>query len=115
MIKKILLGTAIVISLGLLALWLWFRSTAPVLDGELEIAGLQEEVQVTFDDFGVPRIKANNSHDAYMALGFVHAQDRLFQMEMLRRVASGRLSEVLGGKLLPVDKLFRTLGLGQVA
>ena len=115
MLKKIILSVLVLLVIAAIGAWLWFRSTLPMLEGELEIAGLKEEVQVRYDDYGVPHIQAKNAEDAYMALGFVHAQDRLFQMEMLRRVASGRLSEVLGGKLLPVDKLFRTLGVNHAA
>jgi penicillin amidase len=68
-----------------------------------------------FDEFGVPHIEAKNMHDFYMAFGYVHAQDRLFQMELLRRAGSGRLSEILGKKLLKADVLLRTIGFGAYA
>ncbi|WP_373494742.1 penicillin acylase family protein, partial [Aquiflexum sp.] len=83
----------------------------PTYSGEIEIAGLSSETEVYFDDYGVPHIYAKNAKDAYMALGYVHAQDRLFQMEMTRRVGTGTLAELLGEDLLEVDKFFRTLGL----
>ncbi|WP_373524338.1 penicillin acylase family protein [Aquiflexum sp.] len=83
----------------------------PTYSGEIEITGLSAETEVYFDDYGVPHIYAQNAKDAYMALGYVHAQDRLFQMEMTRRVGTGTLAELLGEDLLEVDKFFRTLGL----
>ncbi|MCZ8217153.1 MAG: penicillin acylase family protein, partial [Cyclobacteriaceae bacterium] len=91
------------------------QSSKPTLNGELVLIGLEETVEVFYDEYGVPHIYANNEHDAYYALGYVHAQDRLFQMEMLRRAAGGRLSEVLGPDLIKVDKLFRTLGINKFA
>lgn len=83
----------------------------PVYSGEVKLEGLSAEVEVYFDDFGVPHIYASNAEDAYRAMGYVHAQDRLFQMEMMRRVGTGTLSEMLGKDLLDVDKFFRTLGI----
>lgn len=84
---------------------------SPQYSGEKNIEGLHSEVEVIFDKFGVPHIYAQNSDDAYRALGYVHAQDRLFQMEMMRRVGSGTLAELLGPDVLDIDKFFRTLGL----
>ena len=84
---------------------------SPTYSGEIEMTGLSAETEVYFDDFGVPHIYAANAKDAYMALGYVHAQDRLFQMEMMRRVGTGTLSELLGEDLLETDKFFRTLGI----
>ena len=114
-IKITILSVLSLLLLAVIAGWLWFRSTAPDYSGNLSISGLKEPVEVRFDDYGVPHIKAANSADAYLALGFVHAQDRLFQMEMLRRLAGGRLAEILGKDLVRVDKLFRTLGINQIA
>ncbi len=84
---------------------------APKYSGEQVIAGMSSETEVYFDEFGVPHIYADNAEDAYMAMGFVHAQDRLFQMEMMRRVGTGTLAELLGEDLLEIDKFFRTLGI----
>jgi penicillin G amidase len=83
----------------------------PIYNGEIEMPGLSTESEVYFDDFGIPHIYASNEEDAYMTLGFVHAQDRLFQMEMMRRVGSGTLAELLGESMVDVDKFFRTLGI----
>jgi penicillin G amidase len=83
----------------------------PKYEGETTLSGLTSEAEVYFDDFGVPHIYAANAEDAYRAMGYVHAQDRLFQMEMMRRVGTGTLAEMLGEDLLDVDKFFRTLGI----
>jgi len=83
----------------------------PRRDGELQLSGLSAPVTVRYDEWGVPHIDARNEDDLYRALGYLHAQDRLFQMEMLRRLARGELAEVLGPKLVETDRLFRTLGI----
>ena len=94
----------------------WYaHSKNPQRDGSLPLAGLQAPVEVRYDERGVPHIQAQNEIDMYRALGFVHAQDRLFQMEMLRRLARGELAEVLGAKLVDTDRLFRTLGIREHA
>ena len=87
------------------------RSKLPQRSGNLALHGLQAPVQVNWDERGVPHLQAQNEADLYRALGFLHAQDRLFQMEMVRRLARGELAEILGPKLLDTDRLFRTLEL----
>jgi penicillin amidase len=88
----------------------WYiHSKQPVRSGELALSSLKAPVSVRYDERGVPHIKAGNQDDLYRALGYVHAQDRLFQMEILRRLARGELAEVLGPKLVTTDKLFRSL------
>ena len=76
---------------------------------------LDEEVSIYFDDVGVPHIFADNEIDAYRALGYVHAQDRLWQMELIRRIAAGRLAEIFGTELVKTDKFFRGLGVDAAA
>ncbi|UII29806.1 penicillin acylase family protein [Fulvivirga ulvae] len=83
----------------------------PEYQGEYEFEGLEKTVRVHFDTYGTPHIYARNNLDAYRALGYVHAQDRLWQMELMRRIASGRLAEIFGKKLLETDKFFRTVGI----
>ncbi len=91
---------------------LWYISSKqPQRSGELALSRLTAPVSVRYDEYGIPHILASNEADLYRALGYVHAQDRLFQMEMVRRLAQGELAEILGVKLIKVDKLFRTLGL----
>ena len=94
----------------------WYLHTKqPVRDGSMDLRGLQQSVTVRYDERGVPHITAQNEPDLYRALGYVHAQDRLFQMEMVRRLAMGELAEILGPKLLDTDRLFRTLGIREHA
>ena len=107
----ILLLVLIIIGAG--AVYGWLQYQKPKYQGELVINDLSEEVTVHFDEFGVPHIYANSLKDAFNALGYVHAQDRLFQMEMLRRVGAGRLSEILGAEFKETDKFFRTLGIAK--
>jgi len=80
-------------------------------DGSVALGQLKAPVTVRYDERGIPHIRAESEADLYRALGYVHAQDRLFQMELMRRLARGELAEVLGPKLLEVDRLFRTLEL----
>ncbi len=88
--------------------YLWLKSTVPSYEGRIK-AGVETEVKISRDDYGVASIIAGNEKDAFFALGFAMAQDRLFQMEMMRRAGSGRLSEILGPDLIEVDKLFLAL------
>jgi penicillin amidase len=95
---------------GASATW-YMYSKQPLRSGEVSLAGLQTQVTVRYDERGVPHIQAQNETDMYRTLGYVHAQDRLFQMEMVRRLARGELAAILGPKLLDSDRLFRTLGI----
>ena len=95
--------------------YIWLRQSLPKLDGTLTLSGLKAPVEVVRDREGVPHIYAGSVADAQFALGFVHAQDRLWQMEMNRRIGSGRLSEALGAATLDADKFLRTLGVRRVA
>ena len=95
---------------GAVAVW-YLHSKQPQRSGTQALTGLQGPVEVRYDERGVPHIRAANEADLYRALGYVQAQDRLFQMEMARRLARGELAEILGTKLLYVDRLFRTLGI----
>ncbi len=110
-LKKFLKVFLSIIVLLILGLWIYSFSFHPDYDGELELANLNEEVTVYFDEIGVPHINAQNQEDAYRALGYVHAQDRLWQMELIRRIAPGRLSEILGSATVETDAFFKGLGL----
>ncbi|MEC0368972.1 penicillin acylase family protein [Paenibacillus chibensis] len=94
--------------------WLVDKSL-PVIKGELAVAGLEKQVTVWRDDAGVPHIEAQSEHDLYIAQGYVTAQDRLFQMDLSRRQASGQLSEVVGAKAIDRDKVFRSFSLRRAA
>ncbi len=114
-IKWILITLVAIIILALVTGYFWLRSTSPQYNGNIQIKGLEKKVEIIFDDYGVPHIYAHNAHDAYLALGYVQAQERLFQMEMIRRVTSGRLSELLGEKFLDTDKTMLTLSIRNMA
>lgn len=113
-VRILVLLFVLVFIIGIL-LYAYLASLKPRYDGNFALNGLVDSTEVLFDDYGIPHIYAQNEHDAYFALGYAHAQERLFQMEMLRRAASGTLSEVLGADLIDVDKFFRTLGIAQHA
>jgi len=91
------------------AIYGYLKSTLPDYSGTYQVPGLKSEVEVIRDSYGMPHIFADNDEDAYFAMGFSQAQDRLFQMDLARRAGSGRLSEIFGSSLLNVDKLFRIL------
>ena len=108
-ILALLLTTLLLVSAAGLAWYL--HSKQPQRSGSLQLTQLQAPVTVRYDERGVPHIRAENEPDLYRALGYVHAQDRLFQMELVRRLAQGQLAEILGPKLVDTDRLFRTLGI----
>ena len=114
-IKKTLIFLVVLILFIVAAGWLYSKTLHPVYNGEIKIKNTTEDVTVYFDDIGVPHINAQNQKDAYLALGYVHAQDRLWQMELVRRIAAGRLSEILGKELLSVDQFFSGLGIEEAA
>jgi len=111
MIKKIFYSLLLILFFVSVAGYFYLDGKQPIRNGELKLKGLVEPVSVAFDNYGVPHITAKNDRDLFLAFGYVHAQDRLFQMEMTRRLSQGKLAEILGEKLIGVDKLFRTLGL----
>lgn len=115
LVKKILLTFFIILIILCVGIYFYLLTSKPNYSGELKLTGLKEKTTVYFDKYGVPHIYANNEADAYFALGYVHAQDRLFQMEILRRVGSGRLAEMLGKDLAKIDAFFRTLGIAEAA
>ena len=105
------LGLAAVLALAASGIWLWWRSGLPQLDGTVDLPGLEAPVTVARDRNAVPHIFAASEGDVYFALGFVHAQDRLWQMDLQRRAGAGRLAELFGARALRSDRLVRTLGL----
>lgn len=100
--------------LGSYLVWLFIRAE-PDYRGQASIKGLTATVNIYRDAYGVPHIFAASMKDAAEALGYVHASERFFQMEMQRRAGQGRLSEIVGADMLGVDKFIRTLGLYHLA
>ncbi len=108
----VLLSMIVLLILGLYAYW---NSFTPKYEGEQSLSGLKAEVNVQFDDFGIPHIKASNGPDAYRTLGYIAASERAFQMDLMRRVANGRLCEIFGAGALEADLLFSTVGIREAA
>jgi penicillin amidase len=95
--------------------YLYLRRSLPQIDGTTRVAGLSAAIEIVRDADAVPHILAANKLDGLFGLGYVHAQDRLWQMEFQRRIGHGRLSEVLGAATLPQDRFLRTVGFGRAA
>ncbi len=113
--KKFLKILAVLLVLIIAGGFLFKNSLKPDYKGDLELTSLQNKVEVFYDDYGVPHIYAQNELDAQRTLGYVHAQDRLWQMELIRRIAAGRLSELFGEKLVRTDKFFSGLGIEEAS
>jgi penicillin amidase len=114
------LGLGFALSLVVLAAlvgggWFWLRGSLPQIDGEIVLAGPHAQIEILRDAYGVPHIFAADPHDAFFGLGFVHAQDRLWQMETQRRVGAGRLSELFGQRTVETDRFLRILGIRHAA
>jgi penicillin amidase len=95
--------------------YLWLRTSLPQTAGTIAVPGLAGEVAIVRDGDGVVTIRADSEADAFHALGFAHGQDRLFQMERMRRLGAGRLSEVAGADTIGIDTYMRILGLYRLA
>ena len=104
----------VVVVLGTAVWWFVYRPLPP-LDGSLSLPGLQSEVTVERDSWGIPHIRAASVEDLAEAQGFVTAEDRLWQMDLMRRAARGQLSEVLGPATLEIDKDFRAMNFSRAA
>ena len=108
LILKITLGLILLLILGG---YFFTNSLKPTYQGEKILDNLHSKTTVYYDDYGIPHIYAENEEDAMRSLGFVHAQDRLWQMELLRRISPGKLSELFGELALENDMLFAGLGI----
>ena len=117
--RRLLLAVlALAVALPLIALaagWGVMRVTLPPARDEAAIPGLTGPVEITLDRHGIPYVRAGSEADAWAAVGWLHARDRMFQMELMRRGASGRLSELIGAQGLRLDRYVRLLGLAQAA
>ena len=91
------------------------NDTLPQYSGKKIVNKLNGEVSIFRDKFAIPYVYSNSKYDLYFALGYLHAQERLFQMDLSRRAGEGKLSEILGSKTIPFDKMFRTLELAKIS
>ena len=114
LVAWVAVGIALAVS-ALWARWWLLRKPLPLINGTLATPGIQHQVEILRDIHGVPHVFASSVEDAAFGQGFVHAQDRLWQMELNRRVGSGRLSEIFGRRALPADRFLRRLGLRRAA
>ena len=113
--QKTLVGVAGLAGLAGGAYVVLMRRPLPKVKGELSFQGLHEPVEIITDRYGVPHIYAQNEDDLFFAQGYVHAFERLWQMELNRRISSGRLSEIFGQLALETDKFARRLGMHRAA
>src|SRR5215469_8447768 len=114
-VRAALVVLGVLLGIAILAAAWFIRAPLPKLDGTVDAPGLKAEVTIRRDDRGIPHIFASTSSDLFFGQGFACAQDRLWQMDVLRREAEGDLSELLGPVTLSVDEYFRTIGIGEIA
>jgi len=115
MIRRILAGILLLLLILGGAFYLYLRSSLPQVEGRIEVKGLKAEVTIARDGDGVPLITAADDEDVAFGLGYAHAQDRLFQMELMRRNGAGRLAEIFGAQAVDTDRQMRVLGLYRLA
>jgi len=120
-IKILLVVLAVIVVVVLIGGYIFYRDLTrgplPQHNGELQIAGLKDKVEILRDEWGVPQIYASNMHDLFFAQGYTQAQDRWWQMEWWRHIADGRIGEIAGkdNDILEIDAYFRSLGFRQIA
>src|SRR4029077_6363267 len=106
---------ALILVIVAAVVWWFVYRPLPQLQGTIRVPGLQKDVLVERNSWGVPHIRASSVEDMVEAQGYVMAQDRLWQMDLLRRVSRGQLSEIVGPAAIPLDKQFRLLRFGPAA
>ena len=104
---RVAVTLVVLVVIGMVGIWLFLRGSLAQLDGRRSAAGLSAEVSIVRDAQGIPTISGRHRDDVAYATGFVHGQDRFFQMDLLRRVGAGELAELFGPRALPVDKSHR--------
>ena len=114
MARVILIIMLVIPAIGA-GLYIWLKTSLPDIDGTVAVEGISGSVDILRDEWGIPHIHAESPEDAYFGLGFAHAQDRFFQMEMQRRGAQGRIAELLGWLAVDNDRFLRLLDLYRAA
>jgi penicillin G amidase len=118
-LRQLLVAAAALLALGLVGAagtgWYWLHASLPELQGQALVQGLTQSGSIGSDSLGVPNIAVASREDAFRALGYLGARDRLFQMDLLRRLTAGRLAQIFGPDLLETDKRQRTFGFSAVA
>ena len=117
-LKRVLVFALAVLILAILGLALYavilVRSSFPATEGAATIPELNQEVEIFRDTYGIPHIYAENEHDLFLAMGYVHAQDRFWQMDFWRHIGAGRLAEMFGESQIETDAYLRTMGWARV-
>ena len=108
-IRRVIVALVLLLVATVGAGWWLVRSSVPSLDAGWRLNGLRGPVEIVSDGHGVPHVYARDAEDAWFMAGALHARDRLWQMELYRRAASGRLAEILGETALPIDRRMLTL------
>jgi len=118
-VRRLLVKAGVIIAaclaIGCAALYAYLGRSLPAIDGFVPVAGLSSSIDIVRDADSIPHVFASNARDALFGLGYVHAQDRLWQMEFQRRVGHGRLSEIFGPVTIPQDRFLRTVGYARAA
>src|SRR5580765_1349143 len=114
-LTKVLATLAVILAVAAGAADHYLRRSLPLLDGTIAVTGISSAVDIVRDADAIPHIYAANKLDALFGLGYVHAQDRLWQMEFQRRIGFGRLSEIFGAATIPQDRFLRAVGFGRAA
>ncbi len=109
------IGVVLMLVVALVGGWVLYRKPLPQTGGEIDVPGLGARVEVVRDDMGIPQVYADSDADLMRAQGFVHAQERFFEMDVRRHITAGRLSEMFGETGLDTDRLIRTMGWRAVA
>ena len=107
-LKYVVMGIGILAIVSILAFHIFFRLPLAAYEGNIELPGLISDVEVRFDDYGVPHVFAENDHDLLFAQGYLTARERMFQMDVSRRAGRGELSVLLGEATIEADKFLKT-------
>jgi penicillin amidase len=110
---RILAALLLIVAIGAGAAYLYLRQSLPTTNGQIAVAGIEGPIEIVRDADAIPHIFASTKLDALYGLGYVHAQDRLWQMEFQRRIGHGRLSEIFGSATVPQHRFLRTVGFGR--
>ena len=114
-LRKIALFIFILATIIIVGGWVYYNNLKPTYEGSIKLSNIETETNIYFDDYGIPHVYAKTEKDAMVALGYVHAQDRLWQMELMRRIAPGKLSEIFGKDMINNDKFFVSLGIEEAS
>ncbi|HET7604295.1 MAG TPA: penicillin acylase family protein [Gemmatimonadales bacterium] len=115
LLRRLLTALVLMVVVAALAAWLWLRSTVPAQRGAVQMTAITDSVRVAFDSLGIPTLTAASEADLYAALGYLHARNRFFQMDLMRRAAEGRLAELFGARAIEADETARDWELGALA